>query len=43
MKMHMSVIAVIAASLIGSGAVAHQAHRPLSVTTGAGLAATAEA
>jgi len=43
MKTHMSVIAVIAASLIGSGAVAHQAPRPSSVTTGVGLAATAEA
>jgi hypothetical protein len=41
MKRHMSLIAVIIASLIGSGAVAQQTHRPSSATTG--LATTAEA
>jgi hypothetical protein len=40
MKRHMSLIAVAVASLIGSSAVAQQAHRPSSTTTGA---ATAEA
>src|SRR5215471_2985822 len=43
MKRHMSLIAIIIASLIGSGAVAQQTHRPSSATTGVGLAATAEA
>jgi len=38
----MSVIAIIIASLIGSGAVAQQTHRPSSATTGVG-APTAEA
>ncbi|HMA75131.1 MAG TPA: hypothetical protein VKP67_27120, partial [Xanthobacteraceae bacterium] len=39
----MSLIAAIIASLIGSGAIAQQAHRPSSATTGVGLAASAEA
>ena len=43
MKRHMSVIAIIIASVVGSGAVAQQTHRPSSATTGVGLAATAEA
>jgi hypothetical protein len=43
MKTHMSLIAVVVASLIGSGAVAEQTHRPSSATTGVGHAATAEA
>src|SRR5215468_10433919 len=43
MKRHMSLIAVIIASLMGSGAVAQQTHRPSSATTGVGLAASAEA
>src|SRR5262252_810120 len=43
MKRHMSLIAAIIASLIGSGAIAQQAHRPSSATTGVGLAASAEA
>lgn len=43
MKRRMSLIAVIVTSLIGSGAVAQQTHRPSSATTGVGLPATAEA
>ena len=42
MKRHMSLIAILIASLIGSGAVAQQTHRPSSATTGVG-APTAEA
>jgi hypothetical protein len=43
MKTHMSLIAVIAACLIGSGAVAQQPHRPSPATSGVGIAAAAEA
>jgi hypothetical protein len=42
MKTHWSLMAVLAASLIGSGAAAEQSHRP-SATTGVGVVAAVKA
>jgi hypothetical protein len=42
MKTHMSLMAVVAASLVGSAALAHQSHAPPPATTGVDISAAAK-